>query len=165
MGMETQNNLPAEPTQTSKLAGRYLTFILNEEYYGVEILKVREIIGMQSITHVPDTEPCLKGAINLRGQVIAVIDLRLKLSMAEKAYQEETCIIIIDTGATITGVIVDQVDEVTDLDAQAIEPPPRFADPQLTSYLLGMGKTKGRVILLLDSAALLDPLVNTGGAE
>ncbi len=161
--METQNNTPTVRAETARLAGRYLTFILNEEYYGVEILKVREIIGMQNITHVPDTTPCLKGAINLRGQVIAVIDLRLKLGMSEKAYQEETCIIIIDTGVTVTGVIVDQVDEVTDLDAQAIEPPPRFSDPSLTSYLLGMGKTKGRVILLLDSAALLDPLVSTGG--
>ncbi len=161
--METLNNTPSGHAELAKLAGRYLTFILNEEYYGVEILKVREIIGMQSITHVPDTDPWLKGAINLRGQVIAVIDLRLRLGMAEKAYQEETCIIIIDTGATVTGVIVDQVDEVTDLGSQDIEPPPRFSDPQLTSYLLGMGKTKGRVILLLDSAALLDPLAATGG--
>ena len=137
------------------LAGRYLTFHLADEVYGTEILRVREIIGVQNITRVPDTEPCLKGVINLRGQVIAVIDLRLKLGMEEAEYTNETCVIIVEVEGTMVGMISDKVDEVVDLEAELIEPPPQFGQTTQTGCVMGMGRVDERVIILLDAEKAL----------
>jgi purine-binding chemotaxis protein CheW len=140
-----------EAPSMAHLAGRYLTFHLANEIYGTEILRVREIIGVQDITRVPDTRPFLKGVINLRGQVIAVVDLRLKLGMEEVEYTEETCIIIVDVDGTMVGMIGDKVDEVVDLSADVIEPPPQFGQGTESSYVLGMGRAGERIIILLDA--------------
>lgn len=139
----------------ARLAGQYLTFQLQEEYYGVPILQVREIIGVQNITRVPETEPHLKGVINLRGQVIAVIDLRIKFGMAEKEYDEETCIIIIEEDGQMTGAVVDRVDEVVDLSARQIEPPPKFQSTVDTDFISGMGKAEQQVFILLDTLQVM----------
>ena len=132
------------------LAGKYLTFVLDQEEYGIEILKVREIIGMIEVTPVPQVPHYIKGVINLRGKVIPVADLRLKFGMEEKAYDEETCIIVLDVAGKLMGAIVDTVSEVLDVVGEQIEPTPDFGAKLDTEYILGMGKIGDKVKILLD---------------
>lgn len=131
------------------LGGKYLTFLVDEEEYGVEILKVREIIGIMDITKVPQTPDFVQGVINLRGKVIPVIDLRAKFGLPRATYNDQTCIIVVDVGA-LMGIIVDTVREVHDIPTGSIEPPPRMGCEVDTSFILGMGKVKDEVNILLD---------------
>ncbi len=132
------------------LGGKYLTFILGEEEYGLDIVKVREIIKIMDITHVPRTPGYFKGVVNLRGKVIPVMDLRLKFGMDAAEYTQETCIIVVEMGSRQMGVIVDTVSEVLDIGDKDIEPPPSFGKQIDTHFLLGMGKVKEKVEILLD---------------
>jgi len=141
---------PANNPETNSLEGKYLTFILNNEEYGLEILKVREIIGVMDITPVPQTPSFIKGIINLRGKVIPVVDLRLKFVMPEIEYTKETCIIVVDISNRLMGIIVDTVSEVLDIAAKDIEPTPSLGSDIKTDFILGMGKIKGKVKILLD---------------
>lgn len=139
--------------------GKYLTFTLGSETYGLEILKVREIIGTHgvTITSVPQLPANARGVMNLRGVVIPIIDLRLKFNMAEKEYNRETCIIVLTVGRQLMGIVVDAVSEVLDIGEGAISPPPPFGAGVATDFILGMGKVKDKVVLLLDiSCVLLD---------
>ncbi len=136
-------------------AGKYLTFVLAKECYGLEILKVREIIGLMDITAVPQTPEHVKGVINLRGKVIPVIDLRLKFGMVEADHTDETCIIVVDVGSVEVGILVDKVSEVLDIDATDIEDAPSFGTEVNTEFILGMGKANGRVTILLDIGKVL----------
>ena len=129
--------------------GKYLTFSLAAEEYGLEILKVREIIGIMDITCIPQMPIYVKGVINLRGKVIPVIDLRLKFGLPAAEYTEQTCVVVVDVG-TLVGVIVDTVQEVLDIDASQIDPPPPLGAAVDTSFILGMGKVKDDVKILLD---------------
>ena len=133
----------------SDKGGKYLTFKLANEEYGVEILKVREINGVMAITSVPQMPTYMKGVINLRGKVIPVIDLRLKFGLDEIEQTEETCIIVVDVGREI-GIIVDTVSEVLDVIGDNIEPPPSMGGSVDTSFILGMGKVGEEVKILLD---------------
>lgn len=144
----------------SHLAGKYLTFRLADEDYGLEILKVREIIGVLDITPVPQTAPFLLGVINLRGKVIPVIDLRLRFMLEYRQPDERTCIIVVEVANDIgqrvlTGVVVDQVSEVLNVGADDIEPPPSMGLEVDTSYLLGVAKADGGVKLLLEIDRIL----------
>jgi purine-binding chemotaxis protein CheW len=139
----------------SDKAGKYLTFVLAEEEYGLEILKVREIIGMMDITAVPRTPNHVKGVINLRGKVIPVIDLRLKFGMPEIDRTEETCIIVAYVGNIEMGIVVDRVSEVLNIAEAEIEEPPSFGVSVDTDFILGMGKANGRVEILLDISKVL----------
>lgn len=145
-------------TSTAALAhaGKYLTFSLACEEYGLEILKVREIIGIMDITAVPRTPDHVKGVINLRGKVIPVVDLRLKFDMEEAKRTEETCIIVVSVGDVEIGIIVDQVSEVIDIVGDDIEATPAFGADVEADFILGMGKTNGRVTILLDIDKVLD---------
>jgi len=134
--------------------GKYLTFTLANEEYGLEILKVREIIGYKEITAVPQTPCYFKGVINLRGQVIPVVDLRVKFGMETTDITEETCIIVVETGqgtrSFSTGIVVDHVEEVLDIAAENIEEAPQFSSAVNTDFILGMGKIGESVKILLD---------------
>ncbi|WP_022666470.1 chemotaxis protein CheW [Desulfospira joergensenii] len=134
--------------------GKYLTFSLAGESYGIGILKVKEIIGMMPITPVPRTPEFMKGVINLRGKVIPVIDLRLKFSMPPMEYSERTCIIVVEidseTDTVLTGIVVDAVSEVMNIGEQDIEDPPTFGTRMDTNYITGMGKTEDDVKILLN---------------
>jgi purine-binding chemotaxis protein CheW len=134
--------------------GKYLTFSLDKEEYGIGILNVKEIIGMIPITMIPRMPPYVKGVINLRGKVIPVIDLRLKLSMKEAEYTERTCIIVVEisgaSGQVLLGIIVDSVAEVLNVKEADIEDTPAFGAKLETEYILGMAKIGGRVKILLD---------------
>ncbi len=147
--------LTAESTGVGeKLAGKYLTFQLAEEEYGLEILKVREIIQMQTVTRVPRTPPCVRGVINLRGKVIPVVELRQKFGFEPIADSERTCIIVVQVGGSgttvVMGVIIDEVKEVLDIRAENIEETPSFGSSIDTGFILGMGKIGNSVKILLD---------------
>jgi purine-binding chemotaxis protein CheW len=135
-------------------AGKYLTFMIGKEEFGVGVLKVREIMGIQDITAVPQTPPYLKGVINLRGKVIPVIDLRLKFGLPSIDYTQRTCIIVVQvkSGSTslLMGIVVDEVSEVLTMAPGDIEDTPDFGANVETNYILGMAKIKGRVKILLD---------------
>jgi purine-binding chemotaxis protein CheW len=134
--------------------GKYLTFALGNEEYGLEILKVREIIGYMEITAVPQTPSYVKGVINLRGQVIPVIDLRAKFGMETAKITEETCIIVVEIKQNgrkfSTGIVVDHVQEVLDIEGENIEEAPQFGSSVNTDFILGIGKVGESVKLLLD---------------
>jgi purine-binding chemotaxis protein CheW len=134
--------------------GKYLTFSLEEEEYGIGILKVKEIIGMMPVTSVPRTPAFVKGVINLRGKVIPVIDLRLKFNMASIDYSERTCIIVVEidaeSGTILIGIVVDAVSEVLNIKSDEIEETPAFGVSLNTEYILGMAKMEGGVKILLN---------------
>lgn len=136
--------------KSGSLAGKYLSFFLSEEEYGIEILKVVEIIGMMNITPVPKTPEFIEGIINLRGKVTPVMDLRLKFGMEAKEHTNETVIIIVQAVGIEMGIIVDKVSEVLDIPAEQIENSPSFGIDVNTDYILGIGKTEGKVKILLD---------------
>lgn len=133
---------------------KYLTFKLVDEEYGVEILKVREIIGVMGITAVPQLPHYVKGVINLRGKVIPVVDLRLKFNLDEIEHTEQTCIIVMNVGREI-GIIVDTVSEVLDIAEENIEPPTSMGDTVNTSFILGMGKVGDDIKILLNIEQVL----------
>jgi len=151
-----ENLEPVEQIQkTSKdREGKYLTFSLAGEEYGIVILKVKEIIGMMPVTPVPKTPSYVKGVINLRGKVIPVADLRLKFDMEEAAYTERTCIIVVEIkdglGHVLMGIVVDSVSEVLNIKGGEIEDTPAFGTQMDTDYILGMAKTGDGVKILLD---------------
>jgi purine-binding chemotaxis protein CheW len=129
---------------------KFLTFFLANEEYGLEILKVQEIIGLLPITRVPRTPVFIRGVINLRGKVISVVDLRLKFGMPEKEATSETCIIVVQAAGMEMGIIVDKVSEVLAIATGEIEDAPSFGTTVTTDYILGIGKAQGKVKLLLD---------------
>ena len=137
------------------LGGEYLTFIVADEEYGLEILKVREIIGMMEITKVPRTPAFVEGVINLRGKVIAVVDIRRKFELETAPVTEETCIIVVEVRGTEIGLIVDRVSEVRHIEQANIEDAPSFGALLDADFLLGIGKTTDNVIMLLDIAQVL----------
>ena len=130
--------------------GKYLTFALADEEYGLEILKVREIMGVMDITVVPRTPDYVKGVINLRGKVIPVVDLRLKFALESIEQTKETCIIVVEVNELQVGIIVDRVSEVLDIPSDNIEDSPSFGTNVDTEFILGIGKAKDKVIMLLD---------------
>lgn len=150
--VESKNKAAAN---MAHLAGKYLSFFLSKEEYGIQILKVREIIGMVDVTPLPRTPDYVKGVINLRGKIIPVIDLRLTFGMPGADYTNETCIVVVDVdrdgdgNPVQTGCIVDTVSEVLNVETEQCEPPPRCAH-SAGDYISGLGKLKDRVLILLD---------------
>ncbi len=145
------DHIAAEETDRE---GKYLTFSLDEEEYGIGILKIKEIIGMMPITSVPQTPAFVKGVVNLRGKVIPVVDLRLRFGMASIEYDERTCIIVVEIDSNgvkvVIGIVVDSVSEVLNIKAEDIEDTPTFGTTLNTDYILGMAKMDGKVKILLD---------------
>ncbi len=153
--MANETKIMSEATQVIvDREGKYLTFTLAEEEYGIGILKIKEIIGMMPITTVPQTPEFVKGVINLRGKVIPVMDLRLRFGMDSMAYTERTCIIVVEidgsNGTIQIGIVVDSVSEVLSIKGEDIEDTPTFGTKLNTEYILGMAKMEGGVKILLD---------------
>ena len=140
-----------EDTQEDK----FLTFIIGKEDYGIEIRYVTEIIGIQSITEVPDMPTHVKGVINLRGKVIPVMDVRLRFGVEERPYDDRTCIIVININEQPVGLIVDRVLEVLDIPESEIEPPPKMKKGKSNRFIQGMGKVGDQVKILLNANRLL----------
>ncbi len=155
VSQDTQTNTKeSQSVQLAANEGKYLTFALGNEEFGLEILKVREIIGFMEVTAVPQTPPHVKGVINLRGQVIPVVDLRMNFGMEEAEVTEQTCIIVVEIDVDgrqfQTGIVVDRVSEVLDIAQKDIEDAPQFGSTVDTDFILGMGKIGESVKILLD---------------
>jgi purine-binding chemotaxis protein CheW len=148
-----------EAQESADLAGKYLTFALGQEEYGIGILKIKEIIGVMPITAVPQTPPFVKGVINLRGKVIPVTDLRMKFGLDTMDYTERTCIIVVeinhDSRPLLMGLVVDGVSEVANIRGGEIEGTPDFGTGMRASFIKGMAKIAGGVKILLDIDAIL----------
>ena len=154
----THSEAATAPVRQEIRAGKYLSFQLGREEFAIQVLKVREIMGIQHITSVPHMACDVRGVINLRGRVIPVIDLRLKFGLEEKAYGERTCIIVVQLQRDSTvqmGIIVDEVSEVLNLAAADIQNTPDFGSETAPPYLLGMANVKGKVKILLDIDEIL----------
>ncbi|HMB94457.1 MAG TPA: chemotaxis protein CheW [Tepidisphaeraceae bacterium] len=152
--MSNTNTAVLDKPAKSDRGGKYLTFALGKEEYGLEILKVREIMGLMDITAVPRTPSYVKGVINLRGQVITVIDLRAKFGMPTVEKTDQTCIIVVEIESSgrklSTGIIVDRVSEVQNIAAEKIEDAPSLGTKEDEDFILGMGKIGDSVKILLD---------------
>ena len=155
--------------EMSKKGGKYLTFGLANEEYGLEILKVRQIIRHMEITAIPQTPEYVKGVINLRGQIIPIIDLRVRFDMETIDVSEETCIIVVeatrDDRKLEAGIMVDRVQEVLDITGENIEPTPEFGSMVNTDFILGIGKIGDSVKILLDIDKALSNADLTGFAD
>ncbi len=169
MQIATSTNTEAAPVaQTDDRAGKYLVFTLGREEFGIKVMSVREIMGIQDITAVPHTPPYLKGVINLRGKVIPVVDLRAKFGMPSTEHTQRTCIIVVqvegETHPMLMGIIVDGVAEVLNLMPGDIEDTPDFGQGVAMPYLLGMAKVKDKVKILLniDEVMATQELQNLG---
>jgi len=154
MGSTVLERQTAAAPKSDDRGGKYLVFELGREEFGIRVLKVREIMGIQDITAVPQTPAHVKGVINLRGKVIPVVDLRLKFGLPEQEYTQRTCIIVVqvqgEAGPMLMGIVVDGVAEVLNLATADIEDTPDFGDGTATPYLLGMAKVKDKVKILLE---------------
>jgi len=140
---------------------QFVTFALEGEEYGVEILKVQEIIGYQGFTKVPNVPSFVKGVINLRGSVVPVVDLRIKFSMAEKEYDNFTVILILEVKGRIIGAIVDAVSDVVNLSKQEIQATPDFSSGVRVDFITGMGRKDDKLIIMLD----IDKVLSDGEIE
>lgn len=149
-----------EDTQT----GRFLTFLLGNETYGIEIRCVTEIVGIQAITEMPETPVYIKGIINLRGLIIPLLDVRLRFGKEPRDYDDRTCVIVIDLNGVSVGLIVDSVSEVLTIPSEDIAELPALNNGQKSGYVKNIGKLDGCVVLLLDYEKLLsaDELENLG---
>ena len=139
----------------AEMYGKYLTFWTDEQLFGVPISDVVQIVGIQEITVIPEFPEYAKGVINLRGNIIPLIDVRLRFHKPEAAYDERTCIIVTSINDNSIGFIVDSVDAVTDISDDCISQPPKLAGDATNTYLTGVAKVESKVVLLLDTGKIL----------
>jgi len=151
----TQKELSDLEAQEDTQKGKFLTFSIGKEDYGIEISHVTEIIGIQAITEVPELPEYIKGIINLRGKIIPVMDVRLRFRKSAKEYNDRTCIIVVDIQEVSVGLIVDTVNEVMNIEDENIVPPPDMKTGFRNRYVKGIGKVGSDVKLLLDCEKLL----------
>lgn len=157
--MEEKLTAKGGETAAVDFGGKYLTFVLGAEVFGVQIIKIQEIIRMQKVTRVPRVKPFVRGVINLRGKIIPVIDLRLKFSMEAYGDTDKTCIIVVQVegadGRCIMGIIIDEVREVLNIASESIEPPTMLGYASGSDFILGIGKVGNEVKILLDIDRIL----------
>lgn len=154
-----QNNeeqMTKEENESLEQDGQFLTYSIGNQEYGIDISNVTEIIGIQKITALPDLPPFIKGVINLRGKVIPVVDVRLRFGMDARAYDERTCIVVVDISGTSVGLVVDTVSEVMNIPESQIEEPPKVSKKANGNrFVQGLGKVNDEVKILLDIQKLL----------
>ena len=146
----------SDDVDTNEMKGKYLTFWTDKQLFGVPISDIVQIIGNQEITPIPDSPHYAKGVINLRGNIIPVIDVRLRFGKEEAEYDEKTCIIVSKIEESHIGIIVDSVDEVTTINDEDISLPPRMSKDRTNFYLTGIGKIENKVVMLLDTSKILN---------
>lgn len=150
----TQQSVLDQEEDTQK--GKFLTFTVGSEAYGLEIKYVTEIIGVQEITEVPELPAYIRGIINLRGKIIPIMDVRLRFRKPFREYNDRTCIVVVDIKDVLVGLIVDAVSEVISIQDQHIVPPPDLNKGFTNKYIKGIGKVGNEVKLLLDCSKLLN---------
>jgi len=146
---------PSEVEVEDAQEGKFLTFFLGDEEYGIEIQYVTEIIGIQTMTDLPDTPSFMKAVINLRGKVVPLIDVRLRFNLEERRYDDRTCIVVVNLNEMSVGLIADAVSEVIDISEIQIEAPPKITYKAGSRYILGLGKVGENLKILLDTKKLL----------
>ncbi len=139
---------------TNQLASQYLTFAVNNQDFGIEILRVQEIKNFSRVTPIPNMPACIKGVMNLRGTVVPIVDLRNKFSMPFAEYDQFTVIIVVNVGGRVMGLVVDAVSDVLDINSDEIENPPNFGGAD-TSFIMGLAKSGEQIVTLLDIEQLL----------
>ena len=155
MNPSSAATLPGAPSAHSAIGSELLTFTLGSEYYGVDILKVQEIRGYDTVTRIPGSPDFIKGVINLRGAIVPVIDLRIKFNLSKVDYNEFTVMIILNIARRIVGIVVDSVSDVTQLTPEQIKPTPEFGSALDTSYITGLGALDERMLILIDIEKLM----------
>ena len=162
MNTEDVTELLQEPANSSTEEGEskgdeqeFLTFTLGDEEYGVDILKVQEIRGYDTVTSLPDAPEFIKGVINLRGTIVPVLDLRLKFNLSKAEYNDFTVMIILNVADRVVGIVVDGVSDVIDLPEDAIRPTPEIGGTVETQYITGIGTLDNRMLILLDIERLI----------
>jgi len=153
--MSENLNTSLDELEEDTMKGKYLTFSLGSEFYGIEIRYVTEIVGIQAITVIPELPHYIKGVINLRGEIIPVMDARVKFKKDQIAYNDRTCIIVVDVNELSIGIIVDEVSEVLNMEEENIVPPPNIGGNG-RKYIKAIGKSGKDVILIIDSEELLN---------
>jgi purine-binding chemotaxis protein CheW len=148
--LEEMTTAPDQPTGLAVEGSQYLTFILGEEHYGVDILRVQEIKGYTTVTRIPNTPPYIKGVLNLRGAIVPIVDLRAKFSMDAVEPTMFTVIVVVVVRGRIMGIIVDAVSDVLDIANKDIQPPPEFGSTVDVSFVKGIGKCGERLVTILD---------------
>lgn len=150
-----EDNIGIQNALESTQKGKYLTFSLDEEFYGIDIINVTEIVGIQPIVVMPELPSFLKGVINLRGEIIPVMDARNRFDKDEVEYNDRTCIVVVDVKQASIGIIVDAVSEVLSMEDKNIVPPPLLVSGA-QSYVKAIGKDEDQVILILDCERIID---------
>ena len=167
MENEELKSVAAEEQVQSVEGGKFLSFFLGKEEYALEILQVQEIIGLMPITPVPKMPHYIKGVLNLRGKIVPVMDLRTRFGMEEIEHTEETCIIVVQEKQYLMGIVVDKVSEVADIEGSQIEDVPSVGAVDKNEYLLGIGKIKDQVKMIVDVNRVLfevpDEVLDTNG--
>jgi purine-binding chemotaxis protein CheW len=153
-GLNVKANEVILDEEVHKLA-EYVTFAIGSETYGVEVLKVQEIIGMTQITHVPNSMDFMKGVINLRGSVVPVVDMRIKFKMDEREYDNFTVILIVEVQEQLIGLIVDSVSDVVGIPVEGLQETPHFSANIETDYIKGIGNKDNQLIIILDVDLIL----------
>lgn len=148
----SKNNVTIEKTE---LEHQFVTFTIGEETYGIEVLKVQEIIGITPITHVPNTISYMKGVINLRGSVVPVVDMRMKFCMEEREYDAFTVIIIVEVKERMIGMIVDSVSDVVSIPIKSIQDTPHFSSKIETDFIEGIGQVDSKLVIILNVEKIL----------
>ncbi len=165
--METSVNSVKKQVET--VAGEYLTFLLGQEEYGIEILKVQEIRGYDTVTRIANTPDFIKGVVNLRGRIVPIVDLRIKFNLEKKEYDEFTVVIILNLQGRVVGIVVDGVSDVIELNAEHIREVPSLVSNIDTQYLLGLGSVDERMLILVDIERLMNSqemeLINAAAAH
>lgn len=138
-----------------KAAGEYLTFVLGSEEYGIEILKVQEIRGYDSVTRIANTPAFIKGVVNLRGRIVPIVDLRIKFNLGRVEYDEFTVVIILNLGGRVVGIVVDGVSDVMALQDSHIRDVPDLVSNIDTHYILGLASVEERMLILIDIERLM----------
>ncbi|HCX61255.1 MAG TPA: chemotaxis protein CheW [Clostridiales bacterium] len=154
--MQDNLNVLNSDLDEDTLKGKYLTFYTDNQLLGISIADVVQIVGMQEITAVPEFPSYAKGVINLRGIIIPIIDVRLRLKKEEIGYNERTCIIVTNINGSYIGFIVDEVNEVTNIDNENISDPPKMGSDYTNTFITGIAKLNNRIVLLIDLKKVLD---------
>ena len=139
----------------ANIAQEFLTFRLGSEEYGIEILKVQEIRGYDTITQIANAPEFIKGVVNLRGIIVPIIDMRIKFKLGEATYDRFTVVIILNLSGRVVGIVVDGVSDVISLDAEQIRPTPEFGSTLNTEYIMGLGTVDERMLILVDIEKLM----------
>jgi len=155
MSTATHPSLPTHAAAPAASPNEFLTFTLGAEEYGVDIRKVQEIRGYDTVTRIPDAPDFIKGVINLRGTIVPVVDMRLKFKLGHAEYNEFTVMIILNIGRRVVGMVVDGVSDVMQLSAEQIRPAPEFGGNVNTRYIIGLGALDERMLILVDIEKLM----------